>query len=65
MLCSEVPLILRGCEEAHPGYKPLLTFVVVQKRHNTRLFVKDPRDCDNRSGNGAPSAQQECPGPST
>lgn len=29
---------IRGACSAFPGYKPLITFAVVQKRHHTRLF---------------------------
>jgi eukaryotic translation initiation factor 2C len=35
------------------GYAPPITFIVVQKRHQTRLFARDPRDAD-RSGNVPP-----------
>ena len=42
-------------EMGDPGaeYAPPITFVVVQKRHQTRIFVEDSRDAD-RSGNPPP-----------
>ena len=33
------------------NYNPTVTFVVVQKRHNTRLYLANPGDADNKSGN--------------
>ena len=35
------------------GYAPSITFVVVQKRHHTRVFPNSPRDAE-RSGNVIP-----------
>ena len=32
-------------------YRPGITFLVVQKRHHTRLFCSDSRDQSGRSGN--------------
>jgi eukaryotic translation initiation factor 2C len=34
-----------------PDYKPGITFIVVQKRHHTRLFCADSREQSGRSGN--------------
>ena len=33
------------------GYQPGITFIVVQKRHHTRLFCADRKDQIGRSGN--------------
>ncbi|CAH0557927.1 unnamed protein product [Brassicogethes aeneus] len=32
-------------------YQPPITFVIVQKRHHTRLFPKNPRDSEDRNTN--------------
>ena len=36
--------IREACQTVSPGYKPAISFVVVQKRHHTRLFPTNPRD---------------------
>ncbi|RLN51756.1 hypothetical protein BBJ28_00021972 [Nothophytophthora sp. Chile5] len=46
----EVTAIREACQALEVGYMPPITFVIVQKRHNTRLFPDNPRDAD-RSGN--------------
>lgn len=33
------------------GYQPGITFIVVQKRHHTRLFCSDKKDQIGKSGN--------------
>lgn len=43
----------QACEELEQGYRPPITFIVVQKRHHTRLFPQNPRDGD-RNGNIQP-----------
>ena len=35
-------------------YRPKITFVVVQKRHHTRLFCEDKRDASGRAQNVPP-----------
>lgn len=48
---------LQACESLEPNYQPPVTFVVVQKRHHTRLFANnhsDRRSVDDRSGNILP-----------
>jgi hypothetical protein len=47
---EEVTAIKNACREVAPNYDPKLTYVVVKKRHHTRLYAADPRQTD-RSGN--------------
>ncbi|KAI3653322.1 hypothetical protein MP228_001269 [Amoeboaphelidium protococcarum] len=47
---KEVQMIREACEALEPGYKPQITYVVVQKRHHTRVFTTNPKDAD-KSGN--------------
>ncbi|TMW58188.1 hypothetical protein Poli38472_011776 [Pythium oligandrum] len=49
----EVTAIREACALLSPTYQPAITFIVVQKRHHTRLFVSNPRDAD-KSGNVKP-----------
>lgn len=56
---AEVTQILAACQELDADWyqRVKLTFIVVQKRHHTRMFPADSRDAD-RSGNviaGAPA----------
>jgi eukaryotic translation initiation factor 2C len=44
-------LPLQACYALEEGYCPPITFVVVQKRHNTRLF---PTEGADKSGNCLP-----------
>ena len=44
VLKHEVSAIWRACAKLEPGYEPKVTFVIVQKRHKTRLFVENPND---------------------
>jgi hypothetical protein len=49
----EIPQIVAACDHiGGPGYRPAITFIVVQKRHHTRIFPAD-RNAD-RSGNCMP-----------
>ncbi len=36
--------IRAACQKINESYKPGVTFVVVQKRHHTRLFPVDKKD---------------------
>ncbi|KAI4326460.1 hypothetical protein MLD38_031773 [Melastoma candidum] len=56
VLLFEVDAIRKACESLEPNYQPPVTFVVVQKRHHTRLFASNYRDRNavNSSGNVLP-----------
>ncbi|XP_049822129.1 protein argonaute-2-like isoform X2 [Aethina tumida] len=47
----EIRAIQNACRELQADYEPKITFVVVQKRHHTRLFPKNDRDSDDRNIN--------------
>ncbi|PAA61921.1 hypothetical protein BOX15_Mlig021460g1 [Macrostomum lignano] len=47
----ELRAIREACTRLEMGYQPGITFVVVQKRHHTRLFCADTADRMGRSGN--------------
>jgi hypothetical protein len=51
-----VPFRFKACASLEEGYLPPVTFVVVQKRHHTRLFpeVHGRRDMTDKSGNILP-----------
>ncbi|KAL6882616.1 hypothetical protein ACP4OV_011306 [Aristida adscensionis] len=56
VLLYELDAIRKACASLEPNYQPPVTFVVVQKRHHTRLFANnhnDQRSVD-RSGNILP-----------
>nr|AVX29505.1 argonaute 1 [Lilium lancifolium] len=56
VLLYELQAIRQACATLEPDYQPCVTFVVVQKRHHTRLFANnhaDQRSVD-RSGNILP-----------
>ena len=44
MLEWELSAIRKACLRLDKDYNPPITFVVVQKRHHTRLFPDNPRD---------------------
>ncbi|PON71213.1 Exonuclease/helicase-like [Trema orientale] len=56
VLLYEMDAIRKACASLEDGYLPPVTFVVVQKRHHTRLFPADPnsRDLTDWSGNILP-----------
>lgn len=56
VLLYELDAIRKACASLEPNYQPRVTFVVVQKRHHTRLFANDHRDkrTVDRSGNIMP-----------
>ncbi|GAB2285479.1 argonaute 5 [Dionaea muscipula] len=53
VLLKEMDAIRKACASLEEGYLPRVTFVVVQKRHHTRLFASD-RGMTDRSGNILP-----------
>ncbi|XP_031487467.1 protein argonaute 1B-like isoform X1 [Nymphaea colorata] len=55
VLLEEMQAIRKACASLEEGYLPRVTFVVVQKRHHTRLFPANKgRDSTDRSGNILP-----------
>ncbi|KAL5732174.1 argonaute 1B [Ranunculus cassubicifolius] len=44
VLLYEVEAIRKACASIEANYQPLLTFIVVQKRHHTRLFPNEHAD---------------------
>ena len=51
VLQHELTAIREACIKLEPDYKPGITFIVVQKRHHTRLFCADKKEQSGRSGN--------------
>ncbi|XP_068646906.1 protein argonaute 1-like [Aristolochia californica] len=56
VLLYELDAIRKACASLEPNYQPPVTFVVVQKRHHTRLFANNHHDrhAVDRSGNILP-----------
>ena len=46
-----ISAIREACIKLEPDYKPGITFIVVQKRHHTRLFCSDKKEQSGKSGN--------------
>ena len=44
VLLHELRAIREACMKLEVGYQPGITFIVVQKRHHTRLFCADKKD---------------------
>ncbi|XP_059627105.1 protein argonaute MEL1-like [Cornus florida] len=61
VLLYEMDAIRRACASLEENYLPPVTFVVVQKRHHTRLFPVDhsDRNSTDRSGNILPGTVVE------
>ncbi|PIA26674.1 hypothetical protein AQUCO_09100081v1 [Aquilegia coerulea] len=56
VLLYELDAIRKACASLEPNYQPPVTFVVVQKRHHTRLFANNHADrrAVDKSGNILP-----------
>jgi len=56
VLLHEMDAIRKACASMQRDYLPPVTFVIVQKRHHTRLFpeVHGRRDLTDKSGNILP-----------
>ncbi|KZV34777.1 protein argonaute 1A-like [Dorcoceras hygrometricum] len=56
VLLYELDAIRKACASLEPTYQPTVTFVVVQKRHHTRLFANNHHDrySVDKSGNILP-----------
>ena len=44
VLINELQALQKACEGLQKGYRPGITFVIVQKRHHAKLFPTNPRD---------------------
>lgn len=51
VLTHELLAVRQACIFLEEDYRPGITFIVVQKRHHTRLFCSDKREQIGRSGN--------------
>ncbi|KAF7267279.1 hypothetical protein GWI33_019470 [Rhynchophorus ferrugineus] len=52
VVTKEVAAIRGACKQIQKeGFEPRVTFLVVQKRHHTRLFPKDSRDSQDNKNN--------------
>ena len=58
--CLPCLQLATACLELEDDYRPPITFVVVQKRHHTRLYTNDLFVMDARSGNVAPGEMLAC-----
>ncbi len=54
VLKSELLAIRRACHQLNKNYEPQITFLVAQKRHNTRFFTKNASDGIGKMGNIPP-----------
>ncbi|GER38448.1 argonaute 1 [Striga asiatica] len=66
VLLYELDAIRKACASLEPNYQPTVTFVVVQKRHHTRLFANNHKDRQavDRSGNILPGCNIQTNGTS-
>ncbi|XP_039253846.2 protein argonaute-2-like [Styela clava] len=51
VLSHELRAIREACTKLEVGYQPGITFIIVQKRHHTRLFCRNKEDKIGKSGN--------------
>ena len=54
VLVHEVRAVQEACMMLEKEYRPRITFVVVQKRHHTRLFCEDRQDASGKAQNVPP-----------
>ncbi|XP_037081791.1 protein argonaute-2-like [Pollicipes pollicipes] len=54
VMSRELEQVRAACTALEASYQPKITFLVVQKRHHTRLFAADLRDTCGRSKNVPP-----------
>jgi len=54
VLVHEVRAVQEACMMLEKEYRPRITFVVVQKRHHTRLFCEERRDASGKAQNVPP-----------
>lgn len=54
VMARELGQLREACRLLESGYEPKITFLVVQKRHHTRLFAQDMRETVGRSKNVPP-----------
>ncbi|KAG1685940.1 Protein argonaute-4 [Nymphon striatum] len=54
VLSYEMKAVRDACQELHPDYKPGITFLIVQKRHNTRFFCERREDESGKASNIPP-----------
>uniref|UniRef100_R7WCW3 Protein argonaute 1D n=1 Tax=Aegilops tauschii TaxID=37682 RepID=R7WCW3_AEGTA len=55
VLLHELDAIRKACASLEANYQPLVTFVVVQKRHHTRLFAHNHNDQSTVDKSGKPA----------
>lgn len=51
VLQHELTAVREACIKLEADYKPGITFIIVQKRHHTRLFCADKKEQSGKSGN--------------
>ena len=51
VLSHELLAVRQACTRLEDDYRPGITFIVVQKRHHTRLFCADKKEQIGKSGN--------------
>ncbi len=54
VLKGELQAMRRACHQLNKSYEPQITFLVAQKRHNTRFFPKNPSEGFGKMGNIPP-----------
>lgn len=61
IVCYLILYSIQACASLEPNYQPTVTFVVVQKRHHTRLFANNHHDrhAVDKSGNILPGTSFE------